>query len=589
MTGDEAMSDARSLTLGTYSAWLTKVKGNGAKAKWFSTSSKRYFTIDYNIQIFYYSHTSDKKETSNPIKFCNLLGAEMLPRPATPAKRQDTFGFVVKVQERSYELYTSSYRDAELWVDGLNAARDMCVVKKREEDVSVESTTDGGSNGGRCEDTEARSVAGQAPHTPFSPPLTSGSQSLVLPSSQPWMSHARSQPPLPSLVTGPPPESVDPFEALDALEQLAGPPPEQGPVATAAAQGELLRQARRRVTQPHASRTSVASVSADAEERRALTMEVPAREPRSVQDACEALSRKTLEPVATPLLLPPPPVVPVPSSMLPTPSAPESQASLGARALLTKHNPDAEAWDSEEDVPLNTPPGALQAALTSHNPNAETWDSDGDDDAVAPPTQREAESAALAAVTAHNPHAETWDSDDEGSENGVPDPQPSVTADPEDSDWDAPVRRRTQAPKGSKAPKVSKARRTSQSDREVEETARDSCGGKAREGGLVTARTKGDDLDALVGELMATSFGDMVTNFHCTACDHQVFRILDHAWNDEVDYMFFRNNYPTKKLRKHLEQRTGCCAFCCQCAWKSAERDADLQDVAAGLRWKLVR
>jgi hypothetical protein len=194
-------------------------------------------------------------------------------------------------------------------------------------------------------------------------------------------------------------------------------------------------------------------------------------------------------------------------------------------------------------------------------------------------------------VTAHNPDAETWDSEDEGPEDGLPDPeQPSVTAtDPDDSDWDAPAKDVTKAPKGSKAPKVSKASNATKSDREVEETALHACSGKAREGGIVTARTKRDDLDDLVGELTATSFGDMITNFHCTECDHQVFRILDHVWNNKVDYMFFRNNYPTKKLRKHLEQSTGCCAFCCQCAWKSAERDADLHDVAAGLRWKIVR
>mmetsp|Transcript_31623 Transcript_31623/g.98389 ORF Transcript_31623/g.98389 Transcript_31623/m.98389 type:complete len:84 (-) Transcript_31623:65-316(-) len=81
----------------------------------------------------------------------------------------------------------------------------------------------------------------------------------------------------------------------------------------------------------------------------------------------------------------------------------------------------------------------------------------------------------------------------------------------------------------------------------------------------------------------------MVPGFHCTGCDFQVMRAHECVWNGEVEYMFFRNNYPTfERLRSHLVRRGGCFAYCCQCSWKSADGKADLADVAAGLRWKLI-
>lgn len=72
-------------------------------------------------------------------------------------------------------------------------------------------------------------------------------------------------------------------------------------------------------------------------------------------------------------------------------------------------------------------------------------------------------------------------------------------------------------------------------------------------------------------------------------CDFQVLRIEDHVWanNGDVAYMFLRNNYPNVlKLRAQLETRGGCAAFCCQCSSRSGDTDADLADLADGLRWK---
>lgn len=103
----------------------------------------------------------------------------------------------------------------------------------------------------------------------------------------------------------------------------------------------------------------------------------------------------------------------------------------------------------------------------------------------------------------------------------------------------------------------------------------------------------GDDLDDLVGEVMSVSTTTMgpgiVQNFHCTGCDFQVLRCEGYVWTGDVEYMFFRNNYPAfEKLRRRLARQDGCTAYCCQCSWKSAHTTTPLADVAEGLRWRVL-
>mmetsp|Transcript_56278 Transcript_56278/g.163181 ORF Transcript_56278/g.163181 Transcript_56278/m.163181 type:complete len:261 (+) Transcript_56278:82-864(+) len=102
-----------------------------------------------------------------------------------------------------------------------------------------------------------------------------------------------------------------------------------------------------------------------------------------------------------------------------------------------------------------------------------------------------------------------------------------------------------------------------------------------------------DDLDDLVGELLGDSSlsaqYSMVPGFHCMGCDLQVMRAHDFAWEDGVEYLFLRNNYPEfQKLKAQLKQRGGFYAYCCQCSSRSALMSTDLADVADGLRWRVV-
>lgn len=66
---------ARYTHRGSFSAWLIKAKSDGAKAKWFQTMGRRYFTIDFDKQIFFYKYSESTLQASTPIHFSQILGA----------------------------------------------------------------------------------------------------------------------------------------------------------------------------------------------------------------------------------------------------------------------------------------------------------------------------------------------------------------------------------------------------------------------------------------------------------------------------------------------------------------------------------
>lgn len=71
----------------------------------------------------------------------------------------------------------------------------------------------------------------------------------------------------------------------------------------------------------------------------------------------------------------------------------------------------------------------------------------------------------------------------------------------------------------------------------------------------------------------------------CTKCDCRVISFNDIEWRLEVNYMFFRNNYPIdSKLAEQWLQRPSMRAYCCQCSWASAKEATKLQ-LTDDLRW----
>ncbi|KAJ1445796.1 retinal maintenance-domain-containing protein [Pelagophyceae sp. CCMP2097] len=98
-----------------------------------------------------------------------------------------------------------------------------------------------------------------------------------------------------------------------------------------------------------------------------------------------------------------------------------------------------------------------------------------------------------------------------------------------------------------------------------------------------------------------SAFDGRCASLHCTSCNFAVRRFAAHRWHGTADYVFFRNfaghSYDIQRLRGMLVPAAGGAAYCCQCAWQSAEAWKDLDqwgsppgdEGGAGngeLRWK---
>lgn len=71
----------------------------------------------------------------------------------------------------------------------------------------------------------------------------------------------------------------------------------------------------------------------------------------------------------------------------------------------------------------------------------------------------------------------------------------------------------------------------------------------------------------------------------CTKCDFRVEQFHNRDWSDDVDYLFFRNTFPTEvKLATKMRTRAGSVAYCCQCSWMSTV-DSTKLDFSSDVRW----
>lgn len=129
---------------GSYCGWLAKVKSEDAKAKWLATTGMRYFTIDFDNQVFFYKHDKHGKRASELVCFKDILGATVAvpenPKPKTPSRLRRSFSgsslsralvgaetrlecsFFVHIRHKRLRLIAKSSVVAVWWVDMLNAA-----------------------------------------------------------------------------------------------------------------------------------------------------------------------------------------------------------------------------------------------------------------------------------------------------------------------------------------------------------------------------------------------------------------------------------------------------------------------------------
>lgn len=72
----------------------------------------------------------------------------------------------------------------------------------------------------------------------------------------------------------------------------------------------------------------------------------------------------------------------------------------------------------------------------------------------------------------------------------------------------------------------------------------------------------------------------------CTSCDFSVVILNDYEWQVDCDYLFFRNNIPDfEKLKSKLTRKRGCCAYACQCSWRSITQLTELWSSDPQLKW----
>lgn len=149
---------------GNLSAWLLKRK-SGGNSHFFSSTNRRFFTLDFGAQILFYKRSVTDKKISLPISFRSILSVQPLtdtvtdlahngaedgvsneprvqrvdskaslasslrkrmpsfvstPKSLQPPKEQH--GFVVRTCDKSLELLCSSKMEADQWIAALHKA-----------------------------------------------------------------------------------------------------------------------------------------------------------------------------------------------------------------------------------------------------------------------------------------------------------------------------------------------------------------------------------------------------------------------------------------------------------------------------------
>mmetsp|Transcript_37152 Transcript_37152/g.72971 ORF Transcript_37152/g.72971 Transcript_37152/m.72971 type:complete len:200 (+) Transcript_37152:30-629(+) len=85
--------------------------------------------------------------------------------------------------------------------------------------------------------------------------------------------------------------------------------------------------------------------------------------------------------------------------------------------------------------------------------------------------------------------------------------------------------------------------------------------------------------------LPANSSKSTCKSIHCLSCDHRVISIKNKQWNNKCNYLFFRNHTPNvQKLSANLVPSKGTNAYCCQCSWRSVDKEESLATLS-DLRW----
>lgn len=128
--------DARFTRSGKYTAWLSKVKHDGARARFLASAVRRFFTIDFDRQGFYHARGESDKDINAFIPFHEILEVVSAQDRQSSLRRsssssllswgqgdREEFLFTVVTAKRRLAIKAESAVDQTAWVTALNAAR----------------------------------------------------------------------------------------------------------------------------------------------------------------------------------------------------------------------------------------------------------------------------------------------------------------------------------------------------------------------------------------------------------------------------------------------------------------------------------
>jgi len=171
-----AQEDGAVLVRAPLSGWLLKRKSDKAVSRVISSTNRRYFTLDFDAQVFYYAHSENSRNVSQPVPFRHLLSVEGLfnPEGEEVSARQgskhsvgsgfsrlgkilsrrpsgaDEHGFTLHLAGRDMELMCTSKEEADTWIDAIKEAIASGSSEKRRnsiasDDARAPSTAPGSS------------------------------------------------------------------------------------------------------------------------------------------------------------------------------------------------------------------------------------------------------------------------------------------------------------------------------------------------------------------------------------------------------------------------------------------------------------
>eukprot|EP00746_Dinoflagellata_sp_MGD_P002543 gnl/MRDRNA2_/MRDRNA2_104968_c0_seq1.p1 gnl/MRDRNA2_/MRDRNA2_104968_c0~~gnl/MRDRNA2_/MRDRNA2_104968_c0_seq1.p1 ORF type:complete len:369 (-),score=91.86 gnl/MRDRNA2_/MRDRNA2_104968_c0_seq1:41-1147(-) len=161
-------------TLKMLTGWILKRKTANSRTKILGDANKRFFTLDFENQNFFYAHSESSKTVSLPIPFAEIVSVEAvanaecqessaqapaksgrfsMPKfPKMPSRNAGwNHGIVVHGKEKKFELFLNSEEEASKWLTALQNAQRIGMTKRSGESdpdlAKAEQSTAAGSSG----------------------------------------------------------------------------------------------------------------------------------------------------------------------------------------------------------------------------------------------------------------------------------------------------------------------------------------------------------------------------------------------------------------------------------------------------------